>query len=306
MKQCQCEQCGGQFPMNDTLRVGDRILCDACCEKVLPAADAESPETDLERQFDPTVCTNCKKDNGTGELPLLAGMPVCEPCETFFRNRPFPAWIKVALVAVIVLVGVSLVWNLRFFRAYGALRHSWACFAEGQVEAAAAQMISAADHVPECEDIRVVSLYMEGVSLLSRGRCAEAVTKLSQCRNRMPFDSDVKILLAQARGGAAFDKRDYDGFLAAAQTLDKQAPDYYLGKATLASAWACKYVQTGEAGCRDRVLDFLEQAKRLAQDDPAFTEYENRTLYRLQSREIITREEYYKRFPEGWSPEKED
>jgi len=306
MRQCQCEQCGGQFPMNDTLRVGDRILCDACCEKVLPAAEADAPAVDLERQIDPTVCATCQKDNGTEELSRLAEMPVCEPCETFFRNRPFPAWIKLSLAAVIVLVGVSLVWNLRFFRAYGALRYSWACFAEGQVEVAAAQMASAAAYVPECEDIRVVSDYMEGVSLLSQDRYAEAVAKLSQCQSQMPPDSDVEILLAQAQGGVAFDNKDYDGFLAAAQTYDRKSPDSYMGKAMMASAWACKHAQSGDTGCRERSLECLKQAENLALGDPGFAEYESRILHRLQSRQIITRQEYYERFPEGWSPEKED
>ncbi len=293
--------------MNDTLRVGERILCDACCEQALPQSDdAGAPEVDLERQIDPTVCANCGKDHGAEELALLAELPVCPTCKDFFQNRPFPAWIKIALVAVIVLVAVSLVWNLRFFRAYGALRRSWTCFAEGQAEAAATYMASAADNVPECGDIRVISVYMEGVALLYQDRYAEAADKLSWCQDRLPADYDVGGLLAQAQAGVAFDNEDYDGFLAAARMVDQKSPDSYMGKAMMASAWACKFAQTGEGGCRDYALECLKQAEDLAQGDPGFAEYENRILHRLHSREIIRRDEYYQRFPEGWSPQKED
>jgi DNA-directed RNA polymerase subunit RPC12/RpoP len=117
---CQCEQCGGEFPMNETLKVEERILCETCCEKVL--AQEHPPVKNLQRQSDPTVCANCRKDNGTAALPLLAGLPVCGTCEAFFRHRPFPPWIKLALAAVLALVVVSLVWNARFYRAYFGLQ----------------------------------------------------------------------------------------------------------------------------------------------------------------------------------------
>ncbi len=76
--------------MNDTLRFEGRILCEACCDNVLPDTHSDSPEVDVERQFDPTVCANCKADQGTIELSNLAGVPVCDSCQAFFRNRPFP------------------------------------------------------------------------------------------------------------------------------------------------------------------------------------------------------------------------
>jgi len=301
---CKCEQCGGEFPMSDTLRVADRILCDACCEQTL--ADQTAPRPNLERQFDPTICANCKRDNGTTELPRLAGLPVCGPCEAFFRNRPFPVWIKAALAAVIVLVAVSLAWNLRFFRAYLAFKRSFVCFAQGQPEAASVQMSSAAACVPECQDLHTLATYMQGVTLLYQNQCAAALAKLTQCKDRLPSRYGVESLILQARGGAAFDAKDYDGFLAAAQTLDQQAPAVYMNKATLASALACKYAQTGDAGFRERALECLGQAKTLARGDPQFQEYETRIRHRLHSRQILTPEEFHERFPDGWSGQKEE
>jgi len=290
--------------MNETIRVVDRILCDACCDQYLAGRD--SPETNLERQVDPTICVNCRSDNGAAELPRLAGAPVCGQCEAFFRNRPFPPWIKLAFAAVLALVVVSLVWNLRFFQAYAASKASFTSLARGDIEAASERMAAAAKHVPESADLRVMATYFEGVTLLRGDRCAEALAKLVQCKDRLPAELGVEMLILQAKCGAAFDAKDYDGFLAAAQVLEQKMPTYHMGKATLASAWACKYVQTGDPGARQNALSYLEQARTIAPDDPELKEYENRILHRLYTREILARAEFAQRFPNGWSQEKEE
>ncbi len=290
--------------MNETIQVAARILCDACCGQYL--AGRTSPEKDLARQVDPTICVNCRTDNGTAELPKLAGAPVCGKCEAFFRNRPFPAWIKLAFAAVLALVAVSLVWNLRFFQAYAASRASFTAWAQGDVEAAFARMSSAAKDVPECADLQVMALYFEGINLLRQDRCAEAMAKLVQCKDRLPAELGVEMLIAQAKCGTTFDAKDYDGFLAAAQVVEQKMPTYPMGKATVASAWACKYAQTGDQAARQSALSYLEQARTMMPDDPGFKEYENRILHRLHSREILTRAEFAQRFPNAWSEQKQE
>jgi hypothetical protein len=51
-------------------------------------------------------------------------------------------------------------------------------------------------------------------------------------------------------------------------------------------------------------LKHLEKAKELHGADPKeVQEYEMRILHRLHTREIITREEFYARFPDGWKPD---
>jgi DNA-directed RNA polymerase subunit RPC12/RpoP len=300
----KCEQCGREFPMNETIRVADRVLCDACGRQVL--AGGSSPQTKAERQADPTVCVNCRSDNGSVELPRVAGLPVCGRCETFLRNRPFPAWIKIAFAAVLALVAVSLVWNLRFFQAYAASKASFAALGRGDIEGAFQRMSSAARHVPECADLGVMAAYLEGVTLLQHDRCAEALAKLKPCEGRLPPQFGVAALIAQARCGAAFDAKDYDGFLAAAQLVEQQLPNDGMSKATVASAWACKYAQTGDALARQNTLSYLEQATKMKPDDPELKKYENRILHRLHSRQILTRAEFARQFPNGWSEQNQE
>jgi hypothetical protein len=290
--------------MNDTVRVADHILCVPCCNQAL--ADKAAPRPALERQLDPTVCVNCRQDAGATELPKVAGLPVCASCETLFRNRPFPMWIKASLAAVLVLVVVSLVWNLRFFQAYVALKRFVACSQQGNVGGAAAQMSAASAYVPESPDLRSLATFFEGVDLLRQNKCAEALARLTQCRDKVPPAYGVETLILQAQGGAAFDAQDYDGFLEAAQLLDRQTPSHYFNKATLASALACKYAQTGDAGFRTRSLECLDQARTMSNGAPEFAEYETRIRHRLASGEIITSEEFHQRFPNGWTEKEEE
>jgi hypothetical protein len=290
--------------MNATLRLGGQIVCDACCDDLL--ARSIGPRTDLKRQVDPTVCANCKTDHGATALRLLAGMPVCDPCQNFFRHRPFPLWIKAAMVAVLALVGVSMVFNARFFQAYAAMKRYAACMRRNEVEAAIREVSQAAAYVPECEDIRHLAEYVQGISLLSQSRSAEALTKLTACRAHVPPEAGVDALILDAQCGVAFDNKDYDGFVAAAQALDQQTPNNSSTKAELASAFACKYVQTGDAAFRERSLKCLDEARKLAGNDSMFAKYEIRIRHRLASGEIITAEEFQRKFPNGWNPGKEN
>jgi len=303
MIQCKCEQCGREFPMNQTLRLAGRVLCDACCEKALETS--ETPQKDLERQFDPTICANCQKDNGTDELATLAGAPVCQTCETFFRNRPFPTWTKLALAAVVALVVVSFLFNMRFFRAYGAVRGAFVSYAQGDVNDASSRMASAAACVPECEDICVMADYMEGVALLAQDKPADALATFRRCRDKLPAEYQVDLYMLHCEANAAFNAQNYDAFVVAAQKLAHKAPDVHSNQAMVASALACKYAETGDTAFRRQALDWLDRARTLANGDPAFAEYEQRILHRIHSRQIIRAEEFHRRFPDGWTPQEE-
>jgi hypothetical protein len=144
------------------------------------------------------------------------------------------------------------------------------------------------------------------VALLTQDQCAEALAKLKPCQGKLDPRFNLEMLILQAQSGAAFDAQDYDGFLAAAQALDEKLAGSYMGKATLASAWACKHAVSGDPAHRERALDYLEQARQIGQGNPEFEEYANRIRHRLHTREIIKRDEFYQRFPEGWNPQKED
>jgi hypothetical protein len=102
--------------------------------------------------------------------------------------------------------------------------------------------------------------------------------------------------------GTAFEQHDYDTFLLIAQKMWKAYPNG--GTAgSVASALACKYAVTGDPALRKQSEEMLrESEKRSEQDEQwkkAYPEFAERTRYRLNSREIISKTEYDRRFRNG-------
>ncbi|HWR16974.1 MAG TPA: hypothetical protein VN577_19250 [Terriglobales bacterium] len=98
--------------------------------------------------------------------------------------------------------------------------------------------------------------------------------------------------------GLAFDHKDYDKFLSLAQESYRTKPDS-MSTAQVASALACKYAVTGEPQFRTDAEQMLAKARDLATDDTQTTEYQEyyeRIMHRLDSREIISREEYNRKY----------
>jgi len=302
-----CDQCGHEFAMNDTIRLHGRPVCIQCAEKTL-AGGVKVPKEAVEIQIDPTVCRNCGFDNGAVPLEKLAGLPACNPCIHAFRHRPFPGWIKGAAVSLILLVIFALWWNGRFYLAYGEMRAAFRAWGEGNVPSAAALMGRAADRVPENADLRAFADFFRGAELLQADKSAEAIECLQKCQSRIPPEAGVAELILHATMGKCYDEQDYDGFLKAAQEVDKRSPGRPMTRAGVASAYACKYAVTGDDAFKQKSLEALGQAKQMPADPEraeALAKYENRIRHRLATREIIRRQEFDRRFPEGWKEEKE-
>jgi tetratricopeptide (TPR) repeat protein len=99
--------------------------------------------------------------------------------------------------------------------------------------------------------------------------------------------------------GVAFAKKDYDTYLALAEKDWKLLPDTRTA-AMISSALACKYATSGEATFRQRSEEMLAKAKELAKGDKGsldrLAEFEERNRYRLETRQIISKTEYDRKF----------
>ena len=102
--------------------------------------------------------------------------------------------------------------------------------------------------------------------------------------------------------GVAFARKDYDTFVALAKKGWTEHPSASTA-AGVASALACKFAVTGDAGFRQRSEEMLAKAQQMAQGDAdslkSLEEYLPRIRYRLDSRQIITKTEYDRRFRGG-------
>jgi hypothetical protein len=155
MRRVGCEQCGQVLPMNDMFIALGRSLCEPCTEAELTShAEGELPKDAVKRQVDPTVCAVCEEDNGDVELKALAGKPVCERCEESYRNRPYPRWLKIAFVTLVVLAVASFARNWRFVVAYVEERQAERAFKEGKFDRASDLMSDAAAEAPESKEIQ--------------------------------------------------------------------------------------------------------------------------------------------------------
>ena len=131
------------------------------------------------------------------------------------------------------------------------------------------------------------------------GHDAEAAKLMHEAASAYPEAEGLAGAATQLDAGVAFERKDYDAFLELEQRQWKQYPESETA-AAVASALACKYAVTGNADFRKQAEDMLKEAAERAKADPkqmeSFREYEERIRYRLQSREIIDKPEYDRRF----------
>jgi hypothetical protein len=308
MINAKCGHCGKTFSLNDTFLVADSTLCKGCAEE-FHKTHKDIPIEEFKRQRDQTVCINCGKDNGSLELPILAGQPVCEQCMTYFKNRPYPPWIKLAMAGLAAIVVFSFVWNWRFVQAYMDLRNIKAAVRTADIEKASKLFHSAAVNVPEAKWLSAMATVYDGIQMLKEDKSAEAMKLFNSCKADIPPGFPMNELIQNAECGIAFDEKDYDKFLAMAIQKQDSHPNDPFNVAQVASAYACKYAVTDDEQFKQQSLDLLNKSKSMFEKKGGldrFEEYEDRILYRIETREIISRNEFNKKFPNGWKKQQKE
>jgi len=301
MRHVGCDVCGNNaVPLNNSVTVDGKIYCGSCFESHFP--DEKLLEGKLvDKDIDPTICSSCGKDFGDKELAKISTYPVCPDCEVEIKNRTFPTWVKAFFVAILVIVVFSSIWNWKYYRAYNDIKQSFQLFQQGDVTNASLRMKAASDAVPEVEDLSVLASYFKGVELLSADKSDEAMAEFEKCRGKLPEDYPLEKLIVQARIGSSFDKGDYDGFLAASKENLAFDTTLAVSLTSVASAYACLYARDGEDGSRQQAVAYLTRARQIDSTSEEMTQYYNMVEYRLDSRNVIRREEFIKRYPNGWT-----
>lgn len=305
MINAKCDHCGKTFSLSDTFLVADSTLCKGCAEE-FHKAHKDIPVKEFKRQQDRTVCVNCGKDNGSIELPIMAGQPVCEQCMAYFKNRPYPPWIKLAMAGLAAIVVFSFIWNWRFVQAYVDVKSAVHATDANQ---ASKLFLSAAAKVPEAKWLSTMAIYFDGIQMLMEEESAEALKLFNFCKANSPSTPALDDVIATAEIGVAFDNKDYDKFLSLAIQKQDKHPDDTSAVAGVASAYACKYAVTGDEQFKQQSLDFLKKSQTMSEKQGAlkrFEEYEDRILYRLETREIISRKEFNQKFPNGWKKQQKE
>jgi tetratricopeptide (TPR) repeat protein len=304
MRQAQCDHCGQTVPMNETLRVLGRSLCKPCAaDEVAQHPEGEITADSIHRVVDPTVCLQCGADNGETELPTLANLPICGTCEGHFRNRPYPPWLKLSFVALVALAVVCFTRNWRFMAAYREIRQANHAAKAGDFEHAAALTDSAARRVPDCPQFGSVAVLYRGLSLLRQDKSADALRCFQVVALEPSLNGpNLTRLTRYAEIGIAFEAKNYDEMLKKATDYAKLTPNDATAVAGVASAYACKYAVSGTKEFRKQALEQLDRASKLVRPANAaeFRDYVTRIHHRLDTREVITRSEFHRRYPAGY------
>jgi hypothetical protein len=131
------------------------------------------------------------------------------------------------------------------------------------------------------------------------GKEVEAAELAHHAATVYPELQGMNLVVDRFDTGVLFMRKDYDGFLAVAEK-DWNAVPSGSTAAMLSSALACKYAATGDAIFRQRAEEMLAKARELAKGNKeanaALDEYEPRLRYRLDTRDIITKTQYDRKF----------
>ncbi len=300
MKNVVCNKCANTFPMNDTLKVNGDIYCGECFKSQFQNKDSSNGQT-TEKDYDPTVCFICKKDFGSWELKKLSHYHVCDECLITIKNRTFPNWVKAFLVFSLLIVVFAFAFNWKYYRAYKDITNLGQTMQKGDFAGAFALMQDAASIVPEVEDIKTLSRYYHGLDLLSKDKGDEALTEFEYCSPRLTSDYAVDKLILQARISSSYQKKDYNGFLLAAREQLSLDTTQVLSWASVASAYSCLYAINGADSSKSLSVKYMKKAQTLDSISEEMKQYYNLIDYRLDTRDLIDREDFTKKYPNGWS-----
>lgn len=291
-----CSRCGHSTARTSAYSIDGAVYCETCgLAEWEGRSDAVRAQSSLVKIADPTVCSRCEADHGAETLPLLGGEPTCVMCLDAARRYPFPAWVRLSFVALLLLAALSFAFHLRFLRGYMELTRANKMIAHEDLDGAVAAITAAASHVPESPQLQAVSAFYRGLALLRDDHSVEALPLLQIARGGLDDPSLDRVVL-HAEAGAAFDLKDYDRFLDRMQAVAKLEPGEAMAEAGVASAWACKFAVSGDTSFEREALAHLESGRKLSHGDtPGFQEYEQRIRHRLATREILSRAQYLKR-----------
>jgi len=131
------------------------------------------------------------------------------------------------------------------------------------------------------------------------GHAAEAAQLMHDAAALYPEAHGLAVMAESFDEGTAFEAKDYDKFLAITEKQWQRQPSSGTA-AAVASALACKFATTGDPKYRQQSEEMLETSRQKIGSDPDaqknFQEYAERIRYRLDSRQIISKAEYDRKF----------
>jgi hypothetical protein len=175
--------------------------------------------------------------------------------------------------------------------AFDALKHNDGKFEDN---ALLAEMQTIAQRVSSAfQDVQ------EATTLAQANNSSEAAAKVRLAQKLYPEFPAWPGIIDEIDAGVAYERKNYDAFLSLSEKIQQANLSSSRDTAQVASALACKYAATNDPSYRVRAEAELAKARSLAvspEDKKELEEYEPRILHRLNSRTVISKAEYDRRF----------
>ncbi|HOX33027.1 MAG TPA: hypothetical protein PLB91_11900 [Spirochaetales bacterium] len=302
MRSITCARCGAAAPRNGSYAFRGADYCGNCADEL--RAQPESSDEEFAALRDPSVCAFCGADAGEAELPLQLGVPACPACGERLYRAPLPRWVLGFLAAVAaVLVACSLL-NLPYYRAFAGSKRAVAAMKRGDIAQASASMDAASRALPGDPDLAAGAAILGAYAAASEGELREALARYQAYLALEPEDAEAREQARRVESSIAFDEGDWRKFYELNAAIAKDGGPDPMNDLALASAAACLWAAYGEAERRAEAELLMAKALAAAGDEnrAAVEAYVRRTRFRLETKEILSPEDYYLRHPEEKMP----
>lgn len=351
MRQATCCECGLTATVRSFYAMNGKTYCEPCVWKAAREAKEAGRTASYVALPDNSVCARCGAYSGdSADHPLIGKLPLCGTCAPQVANWPYPAWLKIGMAVLLVLLAVALLHGRKYFHAGRAmyvgerlveerqyakalpylretlrvapgsdkavLLTAKAALLTGNVEVA--QQAFQGHNEGRFEDANsdfheVEQIWNRAKRALEEadqaeklegvyGKAADASRMLHEAAEIYPEAVGLATLAEASDEGVAYERKDYDTFLAIAHKQWKEYPGPGTAGA-VASALACKYAVTGDPVYRQQAEQMLETARSEMKGHPEeqkdFEEYLARTRYRLDTRQIISKQQYDSKIRSG-------
>jgi tetratricopeptide (TPR) repeat protein len=249
--------------MSETYQVGKEVACRTCAAKLMTDPQQSISSDKVQPRTDPTICGDCRKDNGDGDLPTLDGRHLCQACRSYRSRIRFPLWARAASVVCILIGSWGFYRSIRTARGICAYRNGIRAFTQERYWEAAEHMNVAVAFMPQDEAFQDLHAFYQGHARLEEGKNQEAAQWFQKSLNLDPESRVTKRMVLIAKRRTAFDAGRYDVYFQTSESileLDGPTVDALL---CMAPACACQFVATGKGEFRKQALAYLANAKNI-------------------------------------------
>lgn len=214
------------------------------------------------------------------------------------NNVTIPSWV---IYFVVLLFAVS-VFGFVFFHRYTKSVHNYklalSVYQEGDIAAAEEYITKASDLVPENKDFLAFKYFISGINRYTQKNYEEALKLLNQYKEYNRGDSYIDQLTATIEISNAFEAKDYAQMVELASELYSDYSEDPRVILQYASALSCEYAATDNIDDFNKSRELIEEALKYELDD-SNVDYLNRIEYRLNTKKIISADEYHQLEKEG-------